>query len=224
MRIGILNAGNVGRALARAWLQTGHELLVSKSGSQEKLDAFVEENPRVRRGTPADAASFGEIVLFSVYWPRLDEMLEATGSMADKIVIDTMNPLEVSGDFEHSHDKLFMERSSTSEELRRRRPDARVVKAFNTMPSDLLDRRRWPDPQAAPPIFLAGDDSSAKAKVAQLARDAGFAAVDAGPLAAARSIEQLGVLMHYVGENQFGGDFTRLAPSIALAPALRPDA
>jgi predicted dinucleotide-binding enzyme len=218
MRIGIVNAGNIGRTLSRAWLAAGHELLVAKDGSQDKLDAFVEAHSEVQRGTPADAAAFGDVVLFSVYWPRLGATLDAVGPLTGKVVIDTMNPLQVSIDFEHSHDTAFMARSSTSEELQRRVPDARVVKAFNTMASDLLDTNRWGTTQPKPPVFIAADDAPAKAVVTQLAEDAGFTAIDTGPLAAARSIEQLGVLIHHVAENHFGGDLGRLAPAVLIAP------
>ncbi|TCC40995.1 NADPH-dependent F420 reductase [Kribbella speibonae] len=216
MHIGVVNAGNIGRALARAWLAAGHDVMVAKDGGQEKLDAFMEQNPRAVRGTPAEAAEFGEVVLFSVYWPRLDAVLQAVGPLAGKVVIDTMNPLQVNGDFEHSYDAYFMARSSTSEELQRRLPDVRVVKAFNTMPSTLLDARRWPEPKSVPPVFLAGDDSSAKAQVRTLAQDAGFTALDAGPLTSARNIEQLNVLMHLLADNQFEGALDRIAPTVAV--------
>jgi predicted dinucleotide-binding enzyme len=218
MRIGIVNAGNIGRTLSRAWLAAGHELLVAKDGRQDKLDAFVEAHPGARRGTPSEAAAFGEVVLFSVYWPRLNATLDDVVSLAGKVVIDTMNPLQVNSDFQHSHDKAFMARSSTSEELQRRRPDALVVKAFSTVASDLLDQSRWDTTQLAPPVFIAGDDPSAKAIVTSLAKDAGFTTLDTGPLVAARSIEQLGILMHHVAENHFGGDLSRLAPAVLVAP------
>ncbi|MEK8174459.1 NAD(P)-binding domain-containing protein [Streptomyces sp. M19] len=100
--------------------RAGHDVMVAKDGSQEKLDAFIEENPRALRGTPAEVAEFGEVVLFSVYWPRLDAVLGPIGPMDGKVVIDTMNPLQVSSDFEHTYDQTFMARSSTSEELQRR--------------------------------------------------------------------------------------------------------
>ncbi|MGV9796749.1 NADPH-dependent F420 reductase [Mycobacterium sp. NPDC003449] len=219
MRIGVVNAGNIGRTLSRAWLAAGHELFLAKEGRQDKLDAFVEAHPQVQRGTLAEAADFGEVVLFSVYWPRLDAVLEAVGPLSGKVVIETMNPLQVSADFEHSHDKAFMAQSSTTEELQRRLPDARVVKAFNTMPSDLLDNRRWAGSPATPSVFIAGANAAAKKTVAQLAEDAGFPAIDAGPLVAARSIEQLGLLTHYIGDNHFGGDLGRFAPAILTVPA-----
>ncbi|MDG4667444.1 NAD(P)-binding domain-containing protein [Mycobacterium sp. 236(2023)] len=218
MRIGVVNAGNIGRTLSRAWLDAGHELLLAKDGSQAKLDAFAEAYPSVRRGTPSEAAAFGEVILFSVYWPRLDAILAEIGSLAGKVVIDTMNPLQVGGGFEHSHDKAFMAQSSTTEELQRRCPAASVVKAFNTMASDLLNQNRWRETQSRPPVFLAGDDPVAKATVTELAKDAGFEAVDTGPSTSARSIEQLGILMHLIADSTFDGDLTRLAPAVLVAP------
>jgi 8-hydroxy-5-deazaflavin:NADPH oxidoreductase len=218
MHIGVINAGNIGRALARAWLAAGHAVMMAKEGGQEKLDAFIEQNPRAIRGTPSEATEFAEVVLFSVYWPRLDAVLDAVGPIDGKIVIDTMNPLQVSSDFERSYDAAFMARSSTSEELQRRLPRARVVKAFNTIPSDLLDAPpRWFASGSLPAVFLAGDDSSAKAQVRTLAQDAGFTALDAGPLTSARNIEQLNVLVQLLADNQFEGGVDRIAPAIAVA-------
>lgn len=221
MRIGVINAGNIGRTLSRAWLAAGHKLLLAKDGRQDKLDAFVEAHPGIQRGTPSDAAAFGEVVLFSVYWPRMEATLDDIGYLAGKVVIDTMNPLQVSSEFEHSHDQAFMARTSTTEVLQRRLPEALVVKAFNTMAADLLDHNRWDTTQLRPPVFIAGDDASAKATVTSLAKDAGFEALDAGPSTAARNIEQLGVLMHLVAEHHFGGDLTRLAPAVVVAPTRR---
>lgn len=218
MRIGVINAGNIGRTLSQAWLAAGHQLFLAKDGSQDKLDAFVEAHPGVQRGTRRDAAAFGEVVLFSVYWPRVDAALDDVGSLAGKVVIDTMNPVQVSSEFEHSHDRAFMARSSTTEELQRRLPKALVVKGFNTMASDLLDHNRWDTKQLRPPVFIAGDDGSAKATVTSLAKDAGFEAMDTGPSRAARNIEQLGLLMHLVAQHNFGGDLARLAPAVLVAP------
>lgn len=221
MKIGIVNTGNIGRALARPWLRAGHALLLAKDGNQTKLDEFFREAGTLgtaTRGTPREAAEFGEVVLFSTYWPRLDQTLaEVGGSLAGKVVIDTMNPLNVNANFEHTHDLAFMACSSTSEELQRRCPDAKVVKAFSTLPAGVLDADAWSAGPLRPPVFVAGDDPAAKATVFRLVRDAGFEPLDTGPLEAARSIEQLGVLLHHVGTHHFDGDYARLAPALLEA-------
>ncbi len=217
MKIGIVNAGNIGRILARAWHAAGHDLLLAKSGDQAKLTAFLPEVARAQSGTPPQAAEFGDVVLFSVYWPKLAETLAEVGDLSGKIVIDTMNPLNVNEQFEHYHDTEFMKNNSTSEELQRRLPGAKVVKAFSTMPAPVLDSRAWQGNATAPPIFVASDHDDAKSVAIQLAQDAGFEPFDAGPLEAARSIEQLGVLLHHVGTHHFKGDYSRLAPTFLKA-------
>jgi hypothetical protein len=217
MKIGIINAGNIGRALAKPWHRAGHQLLLAKDGNQVKLDEFMPEVSGAVRGTPQQAAEFGEAVLFSVYWPRFDATLTEIGDLAGKIVIDTMNPLKVNDRFEHYHDLEFMQSSSTAEELQKQLPKARIVKAFSTLPATVLDASQWSDNPVAPAIFVAGDDPSAKEVVFQLVEDAGFQPLDAGGLSHARSIEQLGILLHHVGTHQFGGRYDRLAPTFLQA-------
>ena len=94
MKIGILNAGNIGRSLAVPWLRAGHDLLLATQGSPEKLDAFLRQFPSARGGRTNEAARFCEVVLFSVYWPRFEASLAAVDELTDKIVIDTISPLK----------------------------------------------------------------------------------------------------------------------------------
>ena len=220
MKIGIINAGNIGRTLAKPWLQAGHQLKLAKAGDQTKLDNFLETVEGATKGTAREAAEFGDVALFSVYWPNLDATLAEVGDLAGKIVIDTMNPLNVTEQFEHYHDLDFMQSNSTSEELQKRLPKARVIKAFSTMPSTVLDADEWSNNPVKPAVFVAGDDEQAKEVVMQLARDAGFEPFDVGALTNGRSIEQMGVLLHHVGTHQFGGDYGRLAPTFLQAREL----
>ena len=217
MKIGIVNAGNIGRTLAKPWHRAGHKLLLAKQGDREKLDRFMPEVEGALRGTPKQAADFGEVVLFSVYWLNLDKVLAEVGDLEGKIVIDTMNPLKVNEQFEHDRDLEFMKSSSTSEELQKRLPKARVVKAFSNMSAVVLDSNQWSNNPVKPPIFVASDDRLAKEVVFQLVKDVGFEPMDAGALSNARSIEQMGVLLHHVGTHQFSGDYTRLAPTFLQA-------
>jgi 8-hydroxy-5-deazaflavin:NADPH oxidoreductase len=217
MKIGIVNTGNIGRTLAKSWHRAGHQLCLAKDGNQSKLDEFMSEVEGAVCVTPQAAAEFGEVVLFSVYWPRVEAMLAEVGDLAGKIVIDTMNPLNVNDRFEHYHDLEFMQSSSTSELLQQRLPKARVIKAFSTLPSPVLEAGQWSKNPIKPAIFIAGDDRSAKEIVTQLVHDAGFQSLDTGSLVNARSIEQLGILLHHVGTHQFGGDYGKLAPTFLQA-------
>lgn len=218
MRIGIINAGNIGSRLARAWAKAGHELLLAKDGESRKLEPLLRElGPAVRGGTMREAAAFGEVVLFSVYWPRLSAVLEEIGpALARKIVIETMNPLGVTKDFVHYHDVAFMKESSTSEELQRRLPEARVVKAFSTLPAPVLDAAAWTGSPVPPSVFYCTDDEEAGTTTRRLITDMGLRPTNAGKLASARQLEQLGILNHHVTENERGGD---VAFGVALVDA-----
>jgi predicted dinucleotide-binding enzyme len=75
-------------------------------------------------------------------------------------------------------------------------PKARVVSAFNTVPSEVLlgvfeARRRVKRPS----LVYCGDESSSKTVAAELIRDVGFAPVDAGPLRIACYTEPFALLV-----------------------------
>src|ERR1043166_4521220 len=66
MRAGILGSGDVGKSLARGFLQEGHEAML---GSREpgKLAGWVRESGNgASSGTFAETAKFGEVVVMAV--------------------------------------------------------------------------------------------------------------------------------------------------------------
>lgn len=221
MKIGILNTGNIGARLARAWAAAGHELVLAQDGDYWDLEPLLEElGAKVRWGTIRQAAEFGEVILFSVYWPRMNAVLSEVGNLLDgKVVIETMNPLNVNERFEHSHDQDFMRNSSTTETLQGKLPNAKVVKSFNILPAPILDAKAWSDSEIKPNVFYAGDDIDAGKIVRTLISDAGFRPANVGGLQAARSIEQLSLFMHHVANHEYGGDadLIRLGISILVA-------
>ncbi|MEP7454208.1 NAD(P)-binding domain-containing protein [Phyllobacterium sp. SB3] len=97
-------------AKARAWAGAGHDLVIAKDGEGRKIAPLLAElGDRARLGTIREAAEFGEAVLFSVYWPRLDAIVSEAGDALDgKTVIETMNSLGVTAEFVHFHDLEFM--------------------------------------------------------------------------------------------------------------------
>jgi len=83
--------------------------------------------------------------------------------------------------------------TSGAEHAARWASGARVVKAFNHVYAEVLS-----SPEAmstAVTLFIAGDDHDAKETVSSLARSVGFDPVEAGPLASARYLEPLAMLM-----------------------------
>ncbi|MGE7991836.1 NADPH-dependent F420 reductase [Pseudomonas sp. NPDC089554] len=221
MKVGILNTGNIGSRLARAWAGAGHELLLAKDGEARKLAPLLAElGGRARPGTFEQAASFGEAVLFSVYWPRTDAVVDAVGDALDgKVVIETMNPLGVNEAFEHYHDHAFMRDNSTAEYLQQRLPRARVVKAFSLLAAPVLEAAAWAQSPLKANVFYATDDPQAGQVVRRLIEDAGLTPINAGPLSAARQLEQLGVLMHQVAAHEYDGDADLIRLGLAVLEA-----
>jgi predicted dinucleotide-binding enzyme len=90
MRIGIIGAGRIGGNAAQLFAKAGHDLLVSYSRDEGKL-AQLATAIGGRAGTPREAVEFGEVVLFSVPWRLVDDVLSEAGPLAGTIVIDTTN-------------------------------------------------------------------------------------------------------------------------------------
>lgn len=221
MQIGIVNAGNIGLNLAVAWTRNGHDIMLSKDTHpddlRERARVFGKargmddtELARFKYGSLTDAARFGDMIIISAYFPRmasvLQELKNSGVTMAGKVVIDTMNPLNVDAHFNHYHDLEYMQRTSTTEEIQRAFPEAIVFKAFSTIPSTILDAQNWTSGRV-PPIIFVGGNSFSVATPRKLIEDAGFRPQFAGhDLTDARLIEKMGLLLHRLVENEYQGD------------------
>jgi predicted dinucleotide-binding enzyme len=87
--------------------------------------------------------------------------------------------------------------TSGAEELQKKAPRAKVVKAFNTLFAGTMSSGKAKGQTLS--LLAAGDDAGAKGMVLSLGRDIGFDAVDAGPLKNARWLEALGYLNIQLG-------------------------
>ena len=178
MKIWILGAGRIGAAAARLFAGAGHEVAISNSRGPESLRELVTElGSRAHAMTADDAARFGEVALLAIPWHRKDA-LPAPELLRDKIVIDAMNPYRPEGGF------YDLGQSTSSEEVLKRMPGARLVKAFNTIYYEHLATRGRKDlpVEERHAIYLAGNDIKAKKMVSGLIEEAGFAPVDTGSL------------------------------------------
>lgn len=178
MKIGIIGSGHIGGTAARLFIEAGHEVAVSNSRGPESLEDFTAGlGPRAHAMTVEHAARFGETILLAAPW-RKTEALPPPTTVAGKIVIDAMNPFTDSGGL------YDLGGSTSSEEVRKRLPEAKLVKAFNTIYYQHLATRGRKDLpiEQRHVIFIAGDDEDAKRVVSRLIEDIGFAAVDTGRL------------------------------------------
>jgi 8-hydroxy-5-deazaflavin:NADPH oxidoreductase len=191
MRIGILGSGRMGAALGQQWAAVGHSVTFSYSRDPRRLEALARATGgNARAGSPAEAVEASEVVLVAVPWHRLDDALAQAGSLAGKIVVTCSVPMT-----EDDSDLAVGHTSSGAEELAARLPEARVVAAFNTIPSELIvDPDRLSRPER-PEVVYCGDDPGAKQVAADLIRDTEFEPVDAGPLRVARWVEPFALLV-----------------------------
>lgn len=165
-RIAIMGDGNVGSALARGLQRAGHEV---RSVGKDK-------------GAMREAASWGEVVVLAVPFGAIDDVVREVGdALAGKTVVDVTNALDTSMNLAVGFT------TSGAEELQKKLPEARVVKAFNTVFAQHMDSGRLGDKPLT--AFVAADDAGAKKTALELARGIGFDAVDAGPLKNARLLE-----------------------------------
>ena len=170
-KIGIIGKGNVGNALARGLNRAGHE-----------VRAVGNEKAAIR-----ETASWGDVILLAVPFGAIDDVVRDAGeALAGKTVVDVTNALDASMNLAVGFT------TSGAEELQKKLPKARVVKAFNTVFAQHMDSGRLGDKPLT--AFVAADDAGAKTTVMELAQGIGFDAVDAGPLKNARMLEPLALL------------------------------
>jgi 8-hydroxy-5-deazaflavin:NADPH oxidoreductase len=193
MRIGIIGAGKVGGSLGKLWVRAGHEVFFS-SRHPNRLKALVEEaGSGAYSGTVADAAFFGEIILFSPNFWGLDDALKAAGPLKGKTVVDVTNPLEWNPNNRMVRSLPWS--TTAGEELAKKLPDAQVVKAFSTIPASFIPHAFFRPAQLQRlVVFYCGDHRLSKVAVDRLIADSGFVGVDAGSLRLARELEAPGRL------------------------------
>lgn len=204
MRIGILGAGKVGQALGRGWATEGHEVFFAVRDPEDPKYDELRRGERLRLGSNAEAAAFGEVLVVATPWPTTEEAIRAAGDLAGKVVIDCTNPLapDYSG-------LTIGHTGSAAEQVAGWAPGARVVKTFNHTGAGNMADPHYPD--GTPVMFVCGDDEAAKATVRGLVEELGFEAVDAGGLRIARLLEPLAMLWINLAYAQ------GLGPDIAFA-------
>jgi predicted dinucleotide-binding enzyme len=177
MKAGILGTGMVGTTLGSKLIQLGHEVKLGSKASQ---------------GTFADVAAFGELILnctsggASLEALRMVEVAHLRG----KVLVDVANPLDFS-----KGQPPFLSVANTdslAEQIQAAFPEAKVVKALNTMWCGIMvNPRMLPDTHHT---FLSGNDATAKATVKELLRSFGWQEgeiLDLGDITTARGTEMI---------------------------------
>jgi 8-hydroxy-5-deazaflavin:NADPH oxidoreductase len=176
----------MGAKLGTIFARAGHDVVFSYARSDKKLERLARDaGANARAGTPADAASDADALLLAVHWSRVDDVLKQAGDVAGKVIVTCSLPTNA-----ESTELLVAHTSSGAEALAKKVPKARVVQAFNTLPSEVLfavfEKRRR---KQRPSLVYCGDDAKAKKVAAQLITDVGFEPIDIGALRMARFSE-----------------------------------
>ncbi len=202
MRVGILGSGLMGGKLGTIFARAGHEVVFSYARSERKLKKLARDaRGNAEQVRPARPRRKRTRLLLAVHWSRIDDVLKQAGDLSGKVIVTCSLPMDA------GNTKLIVANTSSgAEELTKKIPRARVVSAFNTVPSEVLfgvyEARRK---TTRPSLVYCGDDESGKTVAAELIRDAGFDPIDAGPLHIARYTEPFALLVAQIAYEGEGG-------------------
>ena len=188
-KIGVLGSGDVAKTLAAGFKKHGYDVIIG-SRTPEKLASWAAE-AGIATGTFAETADRGEIVVLAVAGKVAEEALKlATAkAIANKIVIDVTNPI-ADAPPDHGVLRFFTGvNDSLMERLQAAYPEARFVKAFNTVGNAFMVDPHFPS--GKPTMFYCGNDAAAKAETAVIIRKFGWEAEDMGFCESARPLESL---------------------------------
>jgi predicted dinucleotide-binding enzyme len=174
--------GERGQALASACARAGHTASISSTDPAE-AQRLAAESGGSPAASNAEAVANADIVILAVPFDAVRAITQEPGSrLAGKTLVDVTNrfaPEQLDG-------------SSNAELTQQMAPDAKVVKAFNTI---FAARQTNPDIDGIQRDgFVAGDDADAKRNVLELVGSLGFRPIDAGPLAMSRALEGMALL------------------------------
>lgn len=194
MNISIIGTGNMARGIATRLLAGGHSITLVGRDMVEANELANELRSKETKSATVTTIPFGnsiadEIVVLAVWYASAVPVMQQYGNQfANKIIVDITNPLN-----ETYTGLATAPDTSAAEEIAKVAPyGAKVVKAFNTTFAGTLMAGQV----AGRPldVFIAGDDETARATIAQLVKDGGLNAIDVGPLQRARQLEGLAFL------------------------------
>jgi len=185
-KIGVMGAGSLGGTIGSLWVKAGHDVMFSSRHPEELANMAKALGARASTGTPQQAATFGNFLLFAVPYDALRTMgRDLQAELRGKVVLDACNPSAT------LHDSLAREfgTNNVGELSRRFLPNTRLVRVFSAVDATSAEASagRREDKLGVP---LAGDDAEAVRIAAQLVRDAGCEPVIVGDLSTAARFQR----------------------------------
>ncbi len=187
-RVGVLGSGNVAQTLAAGFRAAGHAVAIGSRDPAKVADFALEHG--MSHGLFAEVAAGAELVVLAVKGTVAEALVASlAGALAGKIVVDCTNPIAdeppdggILRFFTGPNDSLM-------ERLQAAAPDARFVKAWNSVGAGLMIHPQLPG--GPPTMFICGDDAAAKARMGALLEGFGWGVEDVGGRQGARAIEPL---------------------------------
>ncbi|WP_207511905.1 NADPH-dependent F420 reductase [Longitalea luteola] len=213
MKIGIIGSGAVGQKLGTAFLTEGHEVMLgTRNPGKEEVKKWKKDNPKGLCSTFGVTAQFGEILVLAVAGSVAESAIKLSGTshFNNKVLIDATNPIAAAPPKDGVLSLFTDSNESLMEKLQQLLPEARMVKAFNTVGNAQMYK---PTVKGGPPtMFICGNDANAKRTVTEILTAFGWETADMGKAVAARAIEPLCILWCIPGfrENQWTHAFKLL--------------
>jgi hypothetical protein len=184
MKIAVLGTGGVGQTLAAKLSESGHDVMIGTRNVAETMvrtekgatggapfKSWQAAHPNVKLGTFADASGFAEVIIFASFGSAVTKVIDMAGKdkFKGKVVVDATNAL----DFSHGPPPRLGVAfgNSLGEQIQRHIPDAKVVKAFNTVSAAIMVNPKREE--GTPSFFVAGNDE-AKNVVAAIVKPWGW--------------------------------------------------
>ena len=196
MKIGILGSGLVGRVLGTAFIAEGNEVMLgTRDITKQEITKWLAENAGAKAGAFEDTAAYGELLVLAASGDIMADVINAAGlqNFKGKVVIDATNPIDhtkppVNGVLPY----FTTTEESLMEQLQKLLPEAKLVKAFNSVGNGFMYK---PDFNGIKPtMFICGNDDEAKKTVTKILDAFGWETEDMGKVEAARAIEPLCIL------------------------------
>jgi 8-hydroxy-5-deazaflavin:NADPH oxidoreductase len=192
-KIAVIGTGNVGQALGPEFAALGHTIVYGSRTptEQDVKDLVARTGHGATATTQTEAVKGADIVVLAVPGTAAEQVARSLGDLSGKIILDPTNRVDRSNPDGYA-DYGVTGAGSNAELVQAAQPNARVVKAFNT-----LNVKQMVDPETSGgplSIPIVGNDAAAKAAVAQLVKGMGLEPVDLGPLRFARVLEEMLVI------------------------------
>jgi predicted dinucleotide-binding enzyme len=193
MKIGIIGSGRMGGTLGKLWAACGHEIMFSSRNPESRAmqELLIASGKNAQSGSAKEVVQFSDVLLLALPPEAIDPFLEEAGDLNNKILINATNRRDG---------------KSGGTEVIRLAKNARVIRAFNLVPHEILSKPKYQETNAS--IFIIGDDTEAKEVVSNLCTDINFDPVDAGKSENIVLLETAIGIMWKVFAPNFGRDFS----------------